>query len=422
MPKKMLSNLKCIFAICLAFLIVFSLITPSVKAVNKDRGLWQETLRIESKEYTFEAFGIALKLAYSIDSEISYPLLTSSDLTKIDVSLRGGKLDLFLKYLPLNLEGHLPIDVPLGKEVTHTFFNIIKVSVKLVDKVSAYVSTSSSPLEKIFENEGTKSFEISLRGDSTGVKVKFTPMINLKVDTPFGLLSHAFKLGDFPQYFTTSYKRVLITVSQPIKTRVSIGKITKEVDKDSALKVFAVPGSYRLSAQKIISISPSERYVFEKWTGDLTDNSHSVTIGIKSPTSIVANYKRQYLVQVFSERGSKGTISNWFDEGDILNLNNISIQNRVQEGLIIYVLKGFIDEDTGSKISGSILIKKPLRLRAIWQPDYSLLITVILISVAAVIIIAILLVRRRRRALSRVYERLPRSEEESIEWEEEVEW
>ena len=247
-------------------------------------------------------------------------------------------------------------------------------------------------------------------------------MINLKVDTPFGLLSHAFKLGDFPQYFTTSYKRVLITVSQPIKTRVSIGKITKEVDKDSALKVFAVPGSYRLSAQKIISISPSERYVFEKWTGDLTDNSHSVTIGIKSPTSIVANYKRQYLVQVFSERGSKGTISNWFDEGDILNLNNISIQNRVQEGLIIYVLKGFIDEDTGSKISGSILIKKPLRLRAIWQPDYSLLITVILTSVAAVIIIAILLVRRRRRALSRVYERLPRSEEESIEWEEEVEW
>ncbi|MEM3489072.1 MAG: hypothetical protein QXO75_05380, partial [Nitrososphaerota archaeon] len=66
-------------------------------------------------------------------------------------------------------------------------------------------------------------------------------------------------------------------------------------------------GWYKAGTNATLSISPTiidfgnkTRLIFERWTGDLTSENTSLTVEIKSPIALNANWKTQYYLNIVS--------------------------------------------------------------------------------------------------------------------------
>jgi len=157
----------------------------------------------------------------------------------------------------------------------------------------------------------------------------------------------------------------------------------------------------------IIAHRDGIRYRFIGWTGTASSNKTTITIYVNRSIALTANWKRQYLVEVFSTYGEvRG--AGWYDEGDIAKISiepaeipilwflikrvvkNLRLEYRCDDGSWIdNIYKPFYEKSMGiirGPATASFPVFSPMRIHVIWAEDNTGLIAFILLSVVVPII------------------------------------
>jgi len=109
------------------------------------------------------------------------------------------------------------------------------------------------------------------------------------------------------------------------------------------------------------------RKVFTSWSGDINSLEPKITIVVNSPMTIIANWKTQYYVKVYSEYGNPQG-EGWYDKGAIAT---VTISTTKIEGIPYdKVFKGWRDQ-SGNIVSTSptytFTVNHPVTLTAVWE-------------------------------------------------------
>jgi hypothetical protein len=124
------------------------------------------------------------------------------------------------------------------------------------------------------------------------------------------------------------------------------------------------------------------RYVFQYWTVDgVAASGNPVTVSMDVPHRLVAEYKTEYRLTVFSDYGvAQG--GGWYDAGATATF---SVQREID---VSYGVKQVFEKWTGDVESTSatetVTVDSPLTVRAVWRTDS----TILYATIAAGVIVA----------------------------------
>ncbi|RLF08637.1 MAG: hypothetical protein DRJ69_06045 [Thermoprotei archaeon] len=134
------------------------------------------------------------------------------------------------------------------------------------------------------------------------------------------------------------------------------------------------------------------RYRFVGWSGTVSSNETTITMYVNRSITLTANWKRQYLVKVFSTYGEvRG--AGWYDEGDVADISikpaGIPIHwffvKRVVKKLDYrYGDNGWYEKSVkivGDTAIASLPVISQVTIYVVWAEDYTGLIVFILLSV-----------------------------------------
>ncbi len=118
-----------------------------------------------------------------------------------------------------------------------------------------------------------------------------------------------------------------------------------------------------------LDLSDNIRAIFIGWSGDTTTSANPVGILMNTPKRIVANWKMQYKISIFSERGTASG-AGWYDEGDtaIITIEPALIDSTAE---IRWHFKNWIGLDTTiSDTSFALIVDDAESLSALWEKEY----------------------------------------------------
>jgi hypothetical protein len=147
----------------------------------------------------------------------------------------------------------------------------------------------------------------------------------------------------------------------------------------------------------IIDYDNGTRRIFISWSGDVQSSNPKGNVIMNSPKRVIANWKKQYYVRVFSQFGSLNVISDWYDEGSTLTI-------RLRETSLGFLVQDVFDHFEGygprDKIIGNgvleLYVDGPKEVRAIWRKDYTQLMLLVSIILVATVVLIVLKGRRIR--------------------------
>lgn len=129
------------------------------------------------------------------------------------------------------------------------------------------------------------------------------------------------------------------------------------------------------------------RYVFQQWTIDNAPVSgNPLQVAMSNPHTVVAHYKTQYMLTVFSDYGiAQGT--GWYDAGSSAAF---SVTTEVDTS---YGVKQVFERWTGdtqtTSANAAITMDSPHTVRAVWRTDSTVLYTTIALGIAAAFVLGI---------------------------------
>jgi hypothetical protein len=132
-------------------------------------------------------------------------------------------------------------------------------------------------------------------------------------------------------------------------------------------------GWYDANSQIVISAtSPSNvteqasRMLFTYWSGDIQSNSTTLSFNMTKPTSLKANWKTQYYLNVISSVGSPSG-AGWYDQGATATVavqSPVMVQNNTRQ-----VFTGW-NGTSGQDTTKTITVNAPTILQAAWKTQY----------------------------------------------------
>jgi hypothetical protein len=166
--------------------------------------------------------------------------------------------------------------------------------------------------------------------------------------------------------------------------------------------------SVKRNGADMISLAPGSRLIFDGWylnSKKLT--AEPTTVIVDGPITLQGRYRTEYYLNVTSPIGN-ALGSGWYTKGSTASFT-ISSASVPAEGLIgLLGTKRSFARWAGSNnflgapvdLHGSVVMNRPTEIEAIWQDDYSSLITnvaILFIVIAVLGLAAIVTARRRRR-------------------------
>jgi len=151
--------------------------------------------------------------------------------------------------------------------------------------------------------------------------------------------------------------------------------------------------------QTAVEVSPGVRLVFVKWSGDVTSDSPSVTFKIYEPKKVIAEWKKQYYLNVVSQYGSP-TGGGWYDEGSTAV---VKVEPVVGFLIEYRFVKWIVDEGTPNEYTVespelTLTMNAPHTVKAVWKADYTKLILLVVVIAAAVTAAIVLIFIKRKPA------------------------
>ncbi len=112
----------------------------------------------------------------------------------------------------------------------------------------------------------------------------------------------------------------------------------------------------------------SSRLIFQQWSGDYQSQSANMTITVVKPTTLTANWKTQYYVNVISAAGSV-TGAGWYDIGAqaTISLQSSSVQTSASER---QMFAGWSGGASGQESTVKIAVSSPTTIEAKWTTQY----------------------------------------------------
>lgn len=126
-----------------------------------------------------------------------------------------------------------------------------------------------------------------------------------------------------------------------------------------------------VSVEPPIEVKNGTRYVFSGWTGDLTSDNPTVTLTVAKPILAVANWKKQYYLDINPNGGVVDQQSQWLDEGATLTINAATPCN-VTEKKSRLIFTGWSGSVTSTSPSVTIIMDEPKSVSANWKKQYYL--------------------------------------------------
>jgi hypothetical protein len=111
----------------------------------------------------------------------------------------------------------------------------------------------------------------------------------------------------------------------------------------------------------------TSRYLFTSWSGDLSSTATTLTVTLKKPISLQANWVKQYYVTIISPTGSP-TGEGWYNAGTVVT---VGVQSTVQypNGTRM-IFNGWNSTNLGNTPNAQITVNSPTRLLAAWKTQY----------------------------------------------------
>ncbi len=134
-------------------------------------------------------------------------------------------------------------------------------------------------------------------------------------------------------------------------------------------------GWYDASTQVVVTakspsgvVPNSSRLIFQQWGGDYQSQSANLTISMVKPTTLTANWKTQYYVNVISAAGSV-TGAGWYDVGAQAT---ISVQNSLVQSSSNQrqVFGGWSGGASGQESTVKVTVNSPVTIQAGWTSQY----------------------------------------------------
>ncbi len=135
------------------------------------------------------------------------------------------------------------------------------------------------------------------------------------------------------------------------------------------------PGAYSVSVAPTIEVVPGIRYVFVEWADGSRDTARSVEL--EGDVELEAVYKVQYYVNVSVSPGEYERYledavsgSGWYDEGAVAVVEASSpVEVAPGERLVFAEWRGDLRSEN---LSASVVVDRPLAIRALWKKQYYL--------------------------------------------------
>lgn len=158
-----------------------------------------------------------------------------------------------------------------------------------------------------------------------------------------------------------------IVTSIPNSQFIELGGSKYETDASGKAIISASPGTYRLSVDKTVSISPGVRAVFDKWSDGTTDNTRTVVMN--QDQTLTPIFKTQFFLTVNSPYGvPRG--SGWYDKDSDASISVDGVYDHGNDTIRVFV------QWTGDLINtnpkATIKIDKPSTVTAAWKKQYLL--------------------------------------------------
>jgi hypothetical protein len=165
--------------------------------------------------------------------------------------------------------------------------------------------------------------------------------------------------------------------------------------------------SFKHTGPTVIDAAPGSRLVFNAWSVNsrkITAESASITVS--EPVTVVGQYDTEYYLNITSPIGQTEG-SGWYvkDGAASFSIDRTAVPAEGFLGLVGVrrLFTGWVGSTNFlgvvTEAHGSVLMKEPTRIKAVWQDDWSSLLfnlSVLILIVAVVGVVAALRIRKRR--------------------------
>lgn len=190
----------------------------------------------------------------------------------------------------------------------------------------------------------------------------------------------------------------VLTVQTPYPNLlVTIGGKSFETDQHGLFRAFVAWGNYQIVVPEVIPKDEGTRVVFVGWSDNISEPRRMISMG--NNTTLQANYKTQYYLNVTSPHGTVNG-SGWYAENQEA-LATVSPVIVIAEGIsgplgVRRVFNKWSQDCTDTQPECRVIMDGPKKATAVWKDDYTLTVlgAVILIVAAATFV---LLKRKARR-------------------------
>jgi len=118
-----------------------------------------------------------------------------------------------------------------------------------------------------------------------------------------------------------------------------------------------------------VDVDPSVRVIFTGWSGDTVSSSPKTSIFMDTPSSITANWKTQFYLQIVNGLGIVNEDSQWLDEGDNIIVTATSPATRdPNESRIVFT--GWSGSSTSKEASVSLTMDTFKKINANWKNQF----------------------------------------------------
>jgi hypothetical protein len=199
--------------------------------------------------------------------------------------------------------------------------------------------------------------------------------------------------------FEISLTPVSLNVVVPQSAVVSVDGIAQPA---GPVVVAVGLGPHNVTVPYVVEAGPSTRLRFENWS-DGNPNAFRTVVVVANTTTLRAVYVTQNMLTLVDTEGNS-TGAGWYDSDT--NAKFSATQSVPVTGLLGVIggrltFRGWYEDGllVSNSLSGEIAMDKPHTLTAVWQVDYSIPATIVLVIIAAIVVI--FLVLRRNKAVTR---------------------
>jgi hypothetical protein len=188
---------------------------------------------------------------------------------------------------------------------------------------------------------------------------------------------------------------------------ITKGSFIANYDKEYLLAITSTyanvtgAGWYVAGSTATYSVTPlietaDTKHIFTGWSGAATDTLTSGALEMKTPLTLTANWRNEYLMTINSEYGEP-TGAGWYKEGE-----SAAIAIEPVQGMIVrQIFDGWTGSFTDTAATASVNMDAPKVLTATWHTDYLqlyILIGVVVILIAGAIVTVVIVRGRRAKA------------------------